>query len=200
MSTISGFIVLIVVTCLMSAASRHFGERFRLRMTQSLTYGIVCGLVCALAPKVYPVIAMIFLLCILALMIYICFWWKINGSTWKELIIVSLLDLMVMLTGQSAAARILDITSVRFIVGFVKVLPVMGFILSVGFFIANKICFTEWLNSEEFDPSKYNVYDGDEEEEDEDESTLFEKVRRWVYEKDSTYDYLRCAGDRCSDR
>ena len=197
LSTISGLIVMVVVASLMYSASLRFKENWKFGVAQALTCGIVCGLVTMLSPKVFPVIAMIFLIAILMLMVYVIFWWRINGSTVKELIIVSLADLMMMLTGQSAAARILDITSIRWIAGVIKVLPTVAFILSVGFFISNMIYWKGFLESDDFDPDAVieKLEQGKTEY-----GEIFTKIRRrWEDEKDSTDIYFRDTGSHCAD-
>ena len=198
-STISGIIVMAVVAYFLSTAGRMFGEKFRVRITQALVCGISCGVITALSPKISPYVAMFFLIAVLMLMAYIVQWWTSNGSTIKELIVVSLADLLIMLSGQSAAARILDITSIKWIVAVIKILPTLAFILSIGYFISNMRYFKKWLRSEEFKPERY-LCDGEEDEEEEAEISFFERVRRWLDERDSTYGYLKRASDHCLDR
>ena len=96
-STISGFIVAIIVFCLMWSASRRFGETLRFRLFESGAFGVLAGLFTALSPKVPGWVAMVFLLTELLLMAYIVVWWKINGRTIQELIKIALIYLLFML-------------------------------------------------------------------------------------------------------
>ena len=195
-STISGIIVMAVVTSLMSTVSRQFGEKFRFRMTESFACGIFCGLLVAIAPKIPPVIALVFMVADLMLMVMIILWWNVNGSTVKELILVSIIDFFLMLAGSSAAARIMDLTSIKWVVGLIRALPLVLFVLSVGFFIMNMIYFKEWLESEEFDPDYY--LNGDEEMDDFDGESFYKKIWRWVRDEENyTNNYL---GDTSDNR
>ena len=113
------------------------------------------------------------------MMLYLVFWWRENGSALIELLDVGLVDLLLALVGCSAAARIVDITSARVAVGIVRVLPLIAFIISVGYFITNMIIFKEWLDSEEFDPDEF--LDGNEKITDfAKKDSVFKKLRRWV--------------------
>lgn len=187
MSTISGIIVAIVVASLMNAASKRFGEKFRLRITESFVFGIGTGLVVALAPKVPAFFAMVFLAPIIAMMVYLLLWWKLNGSTVVELITVSAVEVFLILAGSSAAARILDLASTRWVVGLVRAIPSTIGLLSIGFFVFNMMVFREWLNSEEFDPEEY--LEGNEKLSDfRHGDSLIKKIRRWASYADAEMD------------
>lgn len=184
-STISGFIVAIVVFCLIWSASRKFGETLRFRLFESVAFGVATGLFTALSPKVPGWVAMVFLLVELMMMVYIVLWWKMNGSTISELINVTLIDLLLMLTGLSSAARILSITDNRYVVGIVRALPIVAFIISLGIFIVDMVVWSEMKESEDFDPDDYLL--GDEKISDFKGSLIkryFEKIRRWVSYED----------------
>lgn len=183
MSTISGIIVAVVVACLMNSASKRFGEKFRIRMTESLVFGIGTGLVVAAAPKVSAIFAMVLLAPIIAMMVYLLLWWDMNGSTVVELITVAAVDIFLMLAGSSAAARILDLASTKWVVGLIRAIPTTIFLLSIGFYIFNMMVFREWLNSEEYDPDE--VLDGTEKLSDfRKGNSLLKKIRRWVRDEE----------------
>ena len=200
-STISGFIVAIVVFCLMWSASRRFGETLRFRLFESVAFGVVAGLFTALSPKVPGWVAMVFLLVELMIMVYIVLWWKMNGSTISELINVTLIDLLLMLTGLSSAARILSITDNRYVVGIVRALPIVAFIISLGIFIVDMVVWSEMKESEDFEPDDYLT--GDEKISDFKGSLIkryFEKIRRWVsYEDEADIISFRSARNSSAD-
>lgn len=200
-STISGFIVAIVVFCLMWSASRRFGETLRFRLFESVAFGVLAGLFTALSPKVPGWVAMVFLLTELVLMAYIVVWWKINGSTIPELITIALVDLILMQVGQSSAARILAITENRYVVGTVRALPVIAFIISLGIFIVDMIVWSEKKESEDFEPDDYLI--GDEKISDFKGSLIkryFNKIRRWVsYEDEADIISFRSARNSGAD-
>lgn len=173
MSTISGIIVAIVVFCLMSSASKRFGEKLSYRLSQSIAFGVLAGLATAFSPKVPGWVAMLFLATELFMMAYIVVWWKMNGSTIPELIFVMLIDLILSPVASSSAARILAITENRLIVGTVRALPMMACIISFGLLIIDMIVWKEKLASEEFDPDDY--LDGSEKLSD----FKQKKLRRW---------------------
>ncbi|MBQ6149600.1 hypothetical protein IJI86_01340 [Candidatus Saccharibacteria bacterium] len=200
-STISGFIVAIIVFCLMWSASRRFGETLRFRLFESGAFGVLAGLFTALSPKVPGWVAMVFLLTELLLMAYIVVWWKINGSTIPELINIALIDLLLMLVGKSSAARILAITENRYVVGTVRALPVIAFIISLGIFIVDMIIWSEKKESEGFEPDDYLI--GDEKISDFKGSLIkryFNKIRRWVsYEDEANIISFRSARNSSAD-
>lgn len=200
-STISGFTVAIVVFCLMVSESRRFGETLRFRLFESGAFGVLAGLFTALSPKVPGWIAMVFLLTELLLMAYIVLWWKINGSTIPELINITLIDLLLTLVGQSSAARILSITENRYVVGTIKNLPIIAFIISLGIFIVDMIIWSEKKESEDFEPDDYLT--GDEKISDFKGSVIrkyFDKVRRWVsYEDEADIISFRSARNSGAD-
>lgn len=201
LSTISGIIVAIIVFCLMCSASRKFGETTRYRLFESVFFGLFTGLFTALSPKVPGWVAMVFLLVELMMMVYIVLWWKMNGSTISELINVTLIDLLLMLTGLSSAARILSITDNRYVVGIVRALPIVAFIISLGIFIVDMVIWNEMKESEDFDPDDYLL--GDEKISDFKGSLIkryFEKIRRWVsYEDEADIISFRSARNSGAD-
>lgn len=182
MSMLSGIIVVIVVGCSVFSASRRFGEKRKVTMAEIAAYSLLSGVVCAFSPKVPAWLAMCFLFAVLLAMFAIAVWWDANGSTIRELLIVAFIDLIFTLVGSSAAARILDLSSARVLVGIVRVLPGAAFVLSIGFFISDMIAYREWRESEDADPDEY--LRGDEEESDFEvrRETLHKKMRRWLNE------------------
>ena len=167
MTIISGIIVFVTVTFLMVTLSRKFGEKLKPRMPKSFIFGLAAGFICAFAPKLPVALGLLLTIPALAMMVYMILYWSANGSTVSELLLTILVDVMLMWTGFSAASRIHDLTSIYWVVGIVRVLPVVVFFISAGFFIYNFLYFREWINSDEFDPDEYG------EDEDEDEGEAF---------------------------
>jgi len=128
-------------------------------------------------------------------------WWKINGSTIPELITIALVDLILMQVGQSSAARILAITENRYVVGTVRALPIIAFIISLGIFIVDMIVWSEKKESEDFEPDDYLI--GDEKISDFKGSLIkryFNKIRRWVsYEDEADIISFRSARNSGAD-
>ena len=182
MSMFSGFIVAIVIFFLVLAASRRFGEKKRVGMAEAVCFGLLAGTVCAFSPKVPAWLAMFFLFSVLLMMFAIVMWWSNNGSTIRELLNIALIDLLLMLVGSSAAARILDLSSAKVVVGVIRVLPGVALLLSLGYFISDMLAFKEWLKSDDFDENEY--LQGDEEISDFNirHESLRKKMRRWLDE------------------
>lgn len=201
MSIVCGFIVMIIVAYFMFAASRHLDEdeedEFQFRMLKSIGFSVSTGLVCALAPIAPAIISLVLVFPILISQFYLIIWWKANGSTIKEAVLVSVINLLMMLSGLSAAARILDLTSIRWIAGLIRVLPLLMFIVAEGFFIMDIISFNEYLKSRKFRELCLEEDDEDEEEPEAiEEETILNKIRRrWDNEEIITNDNFGSIGD-----
>lgn len=178
-------IMFVVIGILVYVAGGLLGNKLRIRAARALAIGAAAGLVHGIAPKVPAWLAMILLVTMLILMAYMVIWWYTEGSTLKEMLAFVVIDGLFTFTGSSAAARILDLTSYGWLIGIVRALPAVFLVLSIGFFIFDRINFKEWLVSEDFTTEGY---DDEEEDESEETVTLFEKLRRWVnyeYEEDN---------------
>ena len=122
---------------------------------KALIGAAVAAFVNANAAKVAPLTAVaIFLPLIIVLMIALDIWWAKDGSTVWEMIYFIVLDIVLTLVGTAAACRIFDLTSVPWIQGAVRVVPLIVAILSVAFYISNYISFRDYLNSEGFDEER----------------------------------------------
>lgn len=203
MHIFSGLVTAVVLTCLMCALSRRFGEKLRARWTLSSGIGLFIGLVVMLAPAMPAFLSIIFLFPILAVMGYLIIWWKENGSSVQEVIEIILIDLIVTFAAGSAVARVIDgLIETPWVVGLVRVIPWVVFAISVIYFIFNALYYKEWLDSEEFDPDE--VLDGNEKVEDFKDQSMVKvarkKMRRWLYEEDITGSNIGnsdCATSNC---
>lgn len=189
MHVFSGIVTTVVLTYLMCALSRRFGEKLRTRWTLSSGVGIFIGLIVMLTPAMPAFVSIVFLFPILAVMGYLIIWWRDNGSTIQELINIILIDLIVTVAAMSAVGRIIDgLIETAWLVGLIRVIPWVLFSVSIVYFIFNLLYFRDWLNSEEFDPECY--LNGNEEVNDFEEPSLikifFRKVRGWWYEENIT--------------
>lgn len=158
----SAFLVGFAVFFIALGLSLSFEDEVPLAVIRMAILSVVTGLCCYYETLVSPTFAMLLLAAMLIIMVFMVVWWLSAGSTIKELIFFSLLDLLYMLVAQGAAVRILDLTDNGIIIGVVRVLPVAVFIISVGCFIADMIWFRKELESDEFDPSDYLEVGGEE--------------------------------------
>jgi hypothetical protein len=176
--TISGIIVGVIMFFLLLAAGRRFGEPVLIIRVRAVALAVMVGIVTAFSPKVPTFLAMIFLLAMVAGVIYFVAWWSEEGSEIRELIIFGIIDGIWAASAESAAARILDMTEIGWVIGIVRAVPLIALLLSFGFFIFNMICWREEINSEEFDPDDY--LNGDEKLEDfKNKDSIFRRIRRW---------------------
>ncbi|MBR3269676.1 hypothetical protein IKG07_00225 [Candidatus Saccharibacteria bacterium] len=179
---------LAVMTFLALTAGRMLGVKLKFRVVNAVALGVGAALI-RLAPKAPAWVAMILLAADLTFMVFIALWWKQNGSTWKEMIVFALMDLMLMWVGLSAAARILNLTDVRWLIGLIRALPAVAFVLSIGFFILNRMIFEEKLRSDEFDLNEYLYEYGEDDEDDECSEPVLEVLRRWWSDEEGYNDY-----------
>ncbi|MDO4526606.1 MAG: hypothetical protein Q4B87_00740 [Candidatus Saccharibacteria bacterium] len=87
-----------------------------------------------------PVGVAIFLgIVIVALMIYMVYWWNKEGSSVKELIATIVIDIFLAIIGNTSFARFYDLDIPRGVLGVIMALPMMLMVLSVGYCVANMI-------------------------------------------------------------
>lgn len=87
-----------------------------------------------------PVGVAIFLgVIIVALMIYMIYWWNKEGSSVKELIATIVIDIFLAIVSNTALARFYDLKMPRAVLGVIMAIPMMLLVLSVGYCVANLI-------------------------------------------------------------
>lgn len=161
-SILSSIFVGFAVFFIALGLSMSFEDKIPLAVIRMVILSVVTGLSCYYETIVSPIFAMLLLTAMLIIMVFMVVWWMCDGSTIKELIFFILLDLLYLLVAQGAAVRIIDLTESQIIIGLVRVLPVVVFIISIGIFIADMIWFRKDLESEDFDPSDYIEVGGEE--------------------------------------
>lgn len=130
-----------VIMALMLSVSVRFEEP-KLRMgIECAVATVISVLVYATASKVPIWLALIFLIIMLAMMGFMVWWWNENGSTIKEMIHFIVIDLLFMLIAKAVAVRLYDWPLPRWFVGIIAALPAVMFVMSIGYFIANRIWF-----------------------------------------------------------
>ena len=161
MSTIvsgSGIIVAIVIWYLMFSLAGRFGEKAKYRWGISLGFGLASGWVVAKAPRVPAWVAMpILLMVIIAMMVYMTIWFNENGSTAMEFIDTLLVDLLLLLAGCSAAARVYSIdllATIKPVVATIRGLPFVIFGISLVLMIFHLV---DWVNLQK-DPEEFSKF------------------------------------------
>lgn len=142
---IFAIITAIVVVLLSLTISRLVGEKLLMCIAYAGGFGLISWIIGNFSPRIQPGSAMLLLALGIILVIVLCVKWFIVGSTIKELVFFTLLDLLLMWNNLAAAARIYDIASTKLAIGVVMAIPKIAFVLSVGFFIANIIWFKDHL-------------------------------------------------------
>ena len=175
MSILHGVIMFTMVFILVFIAGGMIKMKMRFRTIQAFALGLGAGVIHGSAPRVPALLAMFYLLIILCFMFYMAALWSYNGSTVKEMIAFVLTDFLFMWTGIAAADGILDLTSIKWVIGLITALPKVALVLSIGFFIYDRISFRERLRDGKVDPEEF---EGVDDEEDEDSVSLYEKLRR----------------------
>ena len=196
MSILHGVLMFTVIFILVFIAGGMLEQSTKFRTVQALALGLGAGAIHGSAPAVPAWLAMIYLAIVLFFMVLMAIWWSYNGSSVKEMIVFILTDILLMWTGMAAADRILDLASSKWVIGLITALPKVALILSVGFFIYDRISFKEDLKNGKIDLEDYADY-----EDCEDENgcyvslykKLYEKIRRWVRDEEGSDDYNHCA-------
>lgn len=161
MSTIvsgSGIIVMIVVWYLMFSLACRFGTKARYRWSVSLIFGLASGWIVAMSPKVPALVAMpLHLLTIIVMMVYMICWFNENGSTAMEFIDTLLVDLLLLLAGCSAAARVYSIdflATIKPVVAIIRAIPFVIFGISIVLMIFHMV---DWVNLQK-DPEEFSRF------------------------------------------
>lgn len=190
MSTIVGIISFLFTFYFMSTALKQLRSRqdFTIRTVKSVLFAALAAVLYALASKAPAWLAMLFLIMLLVMMIDVVRLFNSNGESIKEIAVCVILELALTFMAAANAARILDITTLRGIVGFVRIFPWVAFVISVTDFIIARMSFNEWIKSSKFDKEKKRYLKGREKEEDfEEKDSLFDRVRK----RDTLGDRLR---------
>ena len=195
----TGFIVLIIS----GGISRLLKEKMPAAICFGVFFTVVAWVIGKFSAKVDPTSAMFFLLLGSVAVVILAIRWLIGGSTIKECIAFSLLDLLLMLTNLQAAARIYDLSNSAGVRGVVMALPKVLFLISVMFFILNMMWFKDHLEKatpEELDEDM-EFYDNplkilneeyiplEDEAEKEEEESVEEKVEKEEVDDEEPIDF-----------
>ena len=110
-----------------------------------LIVGIVVGVINFFAPKVPAWAALILLAIMLCLQLFLVYYWRVNGSNAKEILVISLMEGLISLTGTACAVRIWDLISIKWLGTIISSLPLMVAVVSIGYFIADALSFHQTL-------------------------------------------------------
>ena len=156
MTMVFAIVVAIVLFVLVFAICVAFEETTLIRViSKVVVIPAFATLVYYYAPKTSSVLAMTMLAGLIITMLYMVLWWAWEGSNAKEFVLFFLTDLLLCLIATETAVRVIDLTSIRVVVGLVRAIPTVVFIISIGYFIADMIWFKKNLKSEDFDASDY---------------------------------------------
>ncbi len=145
---IAALIVGMAEACLALMAAARFEESKKLAWSRAGIFGVIVTLVAFLSSKVPAWISMILFVVTLAMMGYLIWWWRENGSTKKELAIFVLMMCFLTIVSKGAIVRIRDLMSVKVVIAIFESIPGIMFFLSVGYMIANMIWFHAELEKE----------------------------------------------------
>ena len=135
----------LVVAAISSTISKLLKEKLPMAIGFGVFFTLVAWSIGKFSTKVTPVSAMLFLLLGAVAVAILAIRWLIGGSTIKELVFFSILSLLLMLTNLQAAARIYDLSDKAGVRGVVTALPKIFFLISVMFFILNRMWFKDHL-------------------------------------------------------
>lgn len=156
LTMILAIIMAIVLFVLVFAICVAFEETTLIRViSKVVVMPAFATLVYYYAPKTSSVLAMTMLAGLIITMLYMVLWWAWEGSSVKEFVLFFLTDLLLCLIATETAVRVIDLTSIRVVVGLVRAIPTVVFIISIGYFIADMVWFHKGLKSDDFDPYEY---------------------------------------------
>ena len=149
MLTVIGVLLGFIVAVVCFTISGYFEESGKETVIKAIVTGVLFALIYATVGKSPAWLAMIMFIISLGMMGYLVYWWYQEGSTVKELVAMSLLDLLIVwcLAVPAAVAGIYDITQVGWVRALIVSIPKMMFFVSVGYFVANMIWFKQEINS-----------------------------------------------------
>ena len=137
----------VVLAILVMILCNWFDEPVAEVRRNMLILGISVGAINFLAPKVPAWVALLLLVIMLSLQAFLVFYWRINGSNAKEILVISLMDGLISLTATACAVRIWDLTNIKWLGTIIGSLPLMVAVISVGYFIADAIQFHQVLQN-----------------------------------------------------
>lgn len=126
-------------------ASELFDEPKSLGIKKAGLGGLLVVFIATLAPKVPFFLGPVLTLIVFTMMGYVLYWWRQNGSNFKEMIIFVLIDLFLMLLANAAIVRTHGVIKIQWVNGLIESIPQVFFLMSIGYFVANMIWFHERL-------------------------------------------------------
>ena len=121
------------------SASWRFEEPKKDAFVKAGIGGVSIAVINWIASKVPAWLALILFLVTLAAFAYLVYWWMEQGSTWKELATFILMALLLSMVSSATVVRIRDICSIRWLIGTMESIPMIVFLMSIGYMIANYI-------------------------------------------------------------
>ncbi|MBR3252874.1 hypothetical protein IKF84_02275 [Candidatus Saccharibacteria bacterium] len=110
---------------------------------RAVVAGVVFTVVNFMTIKIPAGLAIILVLVPILGMVYLFLWWNEEGSTIKEALVFMLINLIVSVPLRGAAARIRDLTTIRWIIALFESLASIALILLIGFLVADIV----WWNT-----------------------------------------------------
>lgn len=124
---------------------RFFEEKLAVLVKRALIAGVVLAIANYTTIKA-PAILAVFLVPVAVLgLVYTCLWWHDEGSRVVELLAFMVMNLIIAVVLNNAAIRVIDLTGIRWIIGFAKSLFAISLIMPLGFMIADMIWFRHEL-------------------------------------------------------
>lgn len=137
LSIILGLVVGVVI----GALALRFEESMRWAVIKSVIAGVLIMISNIIVSKIPAILALMVTLVLFAMMGYLVYWWKKQGSNFKELMLISLADMLIALVAKAGAVRIRDLISTGWLIATIESLPLLIFVLSITFFIADAVWF-----------------------------------------------------------
>lgn len=141
MSLIGSLIMGIIIGCLMWWLENDFSLSIERTIMNSLTLAAIVMLVNWLVPMLPAVVALLILLIVLAVMALLVLHWREYGNSAKQLVILSIVDGILCWEAGICAAKIWDLTQIKWIGVAITSIPIMLLVLSIGYFIVDAIKF-----------------------------------------------------------
>lgn len=155
MSVAAAVGVMMLLAYFILTASVLFEEKAAKMVMNVFVITIPTGFCFYWATGVFPAWGVILGALACAAMIYVVIWWSQEGSAIKEFLIFVVIDAILASTAASGIARIYDLTEIRWVIGILKAIPWILYVMSVGYFLFDIIQFKQDLGSEDFDPYDY---------------------------------------------
>lgn len=145
MITFISVVLGLVVGAAVFTLSLRFEEEVSDAVMKAVVAGIWLMITNILASKAPPVASVLLAFLLFAVEGYMIYWWKKEGSDVRELLLAAVIDLLITLTAQAGIVRIRDITTVRWVISWFESMPLMIFVVSLAFFIADMFWFRDKL-------------------------------------------------------